>query len=668
MFREAVVAMESGWPEQTLELTDTPLENSALETYRILIRVRAFIRTGREAQLLSFISSADSTLKRLAESHPVRVEIERVLAETLAKREPIKAATVLSRPFQSSVEWKKAYQIFAAKKQVVEANQVARALLFKVPASSQSIELARSLTLDGVEKLLPNPKERLERLHILLSEHANEQALLEAESLIKFAPCEVRYIQGKALRKIRKYKQALIKLKQAKSHCEKSSEYWMKSSLLAAQVHTIKRQVKAVRRIVADMKKVNPKHSFIDDAMVQLARAHERVGQDEKARAVLAQLLKDFPEGDQAHFAAWRTAYSHIRKKNYRKAAPWLKHLRGRHAPQGKYWLAKGFEKSSPREAIKQYIALIQEHPLTFYSWLALGQLERLDNHQANKIWGTLSELRKSVVGTNNDESSLVLPKTLEVALLLKQVSLKQEAIELVHWWAEKNKSAQDQQKVMSVLHKLEDFSGAQHILRWQFPELLDTSLEELSGTAWKLAYSLAYSKAIRRAANKEKIDPLFLFALSREESTFDPSIVSWAGAMGLFQLMPATGIGAYADVYRKRLTDTQKLLDPELNARLGSYVLGQGLKKFRGNKALALAAYNAGPGYAQKTLPKKEVVPFDEWVESVGIKETRRYIKKVLQTWGRYRFIHGGENWRPEWPTQVLPKTGGSIKSGARY
>ena len=162
----------------------------------------------------------------------------------------------------------------------------------------------------------------------------------------------------------------------------------------------------------------------------------------------------------------------------------------------------------------------------------------------------------------------------------------------------------------MSVLHKLEDFSGAQHILRWQFPELLDSSLEELSGTAWKLAYSLAYSKAILGAANKEKIDPLFLFALSREESTFDPSIVSWAGAMGLFQLMPATGIGAYADVYRKRLTDTQKLLDPELNARLGSYVLGQGLKKISREQSASASGVQCRAWIRTKNASKKRSCP----------------------------------------------------------
>ena len=72
-------------------------------------------------------------------------------------------------------------------------------------------------------------------------------------------------------------------------------------------------------------------------------------------------------------------------------------------------------------------MALIHEHPLTFYSWLAMGQLERLDISQAKKVWGTLSKARRSIVGSKNDNSSLVLTKTLEVALLLKQVNLQKK-------------------------------------------------------------------------------------------------------------------------------------------------------------------------------------------------------------------------------------------------
>ena len=670
-FREAVKALQSNWPAQAIEILPVKISDPNLQPYQILIQSRALAALKKKKELVSFVENNVSVLQKLPSDHPVKIEIERLYAGGLVETNPKKAATLLGQPTQSPTEWAQAHQLFMSSKEVTKANEVARRLLLEGAASSESLEFVKTLSDKDFLRLLPKPTDRLSRLRTLLDEHVNERVLVEAISLTNFADCEVHFLEGKALRKMRRYNDALEKLRKARKLCSKDSELWMKASLLATQVHTIKRQVKSVKKIVVEMKKWAPKHSFIDDAMVQLARVHERVGRDRQARRVLRKLLEEYPEGDQANFAAWRTAYSHLRAKRYKKAAKWLKHLKGRHAPQGKYWLAKGVEVLDRQQAIKQYRRLLSEHPLTFYSWLALNRLEALDKNEARKAWSELDVTRRRIIEGADTFGETVKTKgasVLQVAIQLKELGLREEGVELTQWWAKTNKEEPQQQAAMITLNELEDYSGAQHILRWQFPKLLESNLDELSGPAWKLAYSLAYAKPIRAGAKEARLDPLFLFALSREESTFDPNIVSWAGAMGLCQLMPATGIGAYADVFRKRLTDTQKLLDPYLNARLGGFVLGQGLKKFRGNKALALAAYNAGPGYAQKTLPKKKAVPFDEWVESVGIKETRRYIKKVMQTWGRYRFLHGGENWRPEWPTQVHPRGKNSIKSSQKY
>ena len=158
-------------------------------------------------------------------------------------------------------------------------------------------------------------------------------------------------------------------------------------------------------------------------------------------------------------------------------------------------------------------------------------------------------------------------------------------------------------------------------------------------------------------AANAEKVDPLLLYALSREESTFDPQIVSWAGATGLTQLMPATAVGAYATVYRKRLTDLSVLTDPALNLRLGAHVLGDGLRRF-GVVPLALAAYNGGPGLASRTLPRSKAIDFDLWVETISVRETRRYVKRVIGTWGKYRFLYDGESPFIDLPDAIEPRS----------
>lgn len=88
-------------------------------------------------------------------------------------------------------------------------------------------------------------------------------------------------------------------------------------------------------------------------------------------------------------------------------------------------------------------------------------------------------------------------------------------------------------------------------------------------------------------AANKAGIDPALFEALVGRESSFRPDAVSPAGARGLAQLMPKTAAGL-------GVTD---IFDPRQNLEAGARYLAQMLRQFDGDKELALAAYNAGPG-----------------------------------------------------------------------
>jgi soluble lytic murein transglycosylase len=135
----------------------------------------------------------------------------------------------------------------------------------------------------------------------------------------------------------------------------------------------------------------------------------------------------------------------------------------------------------------------------------------------------------------------------------------------------------------------------AQDLLRAPDTGVLDRPPSATTRRAWAAAYSRAFAEEVRAAAEPERLDPLLLTALSREESTFDPEIVSWAGAVGLAQLMPGTAIIAHQAVFKKKL-DFQRLTEPALNLRLGARVLDDGLDDFGGLVPLALGAYNGGP------------------------------------------------------------------------
>ncbi len=131
--------------------------------------------------------------------------------------------------------------------------------------------------------------------------------------------------------------------------------------------------------------------------------------------------------------------------------------------------------------------------------------------------------------------------------------------------------------------------------------------------------------------AKAQAVPPNLLFALARQESAFNPSIASSAGARGLMQLMPATA----AEVARAkgiRLRGKSDLDNPAINVRLGSTYYRQMLDRFANNRILATAAYNAGPGRVRGWLEETNGrLPFDVWIETIPFKETRNYVQNVL-------------------------------------
>ena len=153
-------------------------------------------------------------------------------------------------------------------------------------------------------------------------------------------------------------------------------------------------------------------------------------------------------------------------------------------------------------------------------------------------------------------------------------------------------------------------------------------------------SYPLGYWDIVSRAAGNEDLDAHLIAALIREESRFEPSAISWAGAVGLMQLMPSTArrLKKGAGVHFR---ENSELQDAEINIPIGAYYLSQLIDEFR-DVPLAIAAYNAG----ENTL-KGWIVRFDrtdpvEFIENIPYKETRRYVKKVLKSYWQYRTING--------------------------
>jgi soluble lytic murein transglycosylase len=153
------------------------------------------------------------------------------------------------------------------------------------------------------------------------------------------------------------------------------------------------------------------------------------------------------------------------------------------------------------------------------------------------------------------------------------------------------------------------------------------------------LAYPLDYVELVNRAGGDNAIDPLLIEAVVRQESAFDPSAGSSAGAQGLAQLLPSTaqdiatsrGLGPLA---------AGDLARPAINLPLGAAYLAQQEHAAGGELSRALAAYNAGGGNAARWANAANGDP-DLLYESVDFGETRAYIRLVSQNYAIYNRLY---------------------------
>lgn len=156
-----------------------------------------------------------------------------------------------------------------------------------------------------------------------------------------------------------------------------------------------------------------------------------------------------------------------------------------------------------------------------------------------------------------------------------------------------------------------------------------------------QLRFPQYYLSSVQRQANSYNLTPEFIYAIIRQESMFRPDAESYAGAMGLMQLMPATanmlieqdGLPKH---YSKNLTN------PKVNIKLGSQYLNRLLAMNQNSIALTAAAYNAGPGRVHSWLPEQGVIPADIWIDTIPYPETRNYVKNVITYAIIYQYLMG--------------------------
>jgi soluble lytic murein transglycosylase len=143
------------------------------------------------------------------------------------------------------------------------------------------------------------------------------------------------------------------------------------------------------------------------------------------------------------------------------------------------------------------------------------------------------------------------------------------------------------------------------------------------------------------------EVEQSIVYAIARQESAFNPTVVSPAQAYGLMQVTADAGrfvckkYGASFDLGRMKT-------DPVYNAALGAAELGGLIEDYRGSYIMTFAAYNAGRGSVKKWIerygdPRDPKVDAVDWVELIPFSETRNYVQRIMENLQVYRARFGG-------------------------
>lgn len=184
---------------------------------------------------------------------------------------------------------------------------------------------------------------------------------------------------------------------------------------------------------------------------------------------------------------------------------------------------------------------------------------------------------------------------------------------------------------------------------------LLQGRPESFNRVSLRLMYPRPFFEEFTEAGKKSPLDLALLFALSRQESSFDPSAVSGANARGLFQVLPSTA---------RSISRKAQLNDYVHNIELGARYFSGLVKQFDGSIEKALASYNAGGGNMKKWEARYAFAKYRPedpqlFVDLIPFRETRDYVSSILRNayWYHRLYPDFSALWTPQTVTSPLLK-----------
>ena len=290
---------------------------------------------------------------------------------------------------------------------------------------------------------------------------------------------------------------------------------------------------------------------------------------------------------------------------------------------RGAYWLARTYEKLGNKDQSNKWYKEASKFLTTYY-----GQLAFLKLNPNGKF-----ELEKDMIVDDKYRKVFFNKELVKITYLLDELKNDKYTKFILRHLA--NDNIPNGSEILAA-------ELATNIERYDFAIQISKISSYQKRFHNKFNYPIISTP---KTINGRKIpESAFILSIIRQESEFDLSANSHAGAKGLMQLMPYTAklVSKQAKLpYSKSRLTT----DPEYNINLGSHYIAGLILQYDGAYPFAVAAYNAGPNRVKywKKLnknPQKKQIDYVDWVELIKFRETRNYVQRVLENYNVYRYI----------------------------
>ena len=411
-----------------------------------------------------------------------------------------------------------------------------------------------------------------------------------------------------------------------------------------------KNRVSEFERLLQQLAEKHPRSRWYEEALFALGNFYLLENDTRRYRKYYELAAREFPKGAYAARAHWKVCWRAYLDGDPRVRSLLEEHLtlypESEQATSAAYWLGRLAEKGGDAPLARDlYAGIDRLFPHYYYSLLARQRLSEIGAPQgeqqplAAKWLRAVSEPRNLAA-----ELGRKTRDTLDRGRLLFELGLAD--------LAERELLTADYQESDAHLVGLELFRqtssrdephrGLRYMKRYGYG-YLRMPLESMPRDFWQSLFPLPWGDELLARAAPHELDPYLVAGLIRQESEFNPRARSRAGAMGLMQIMPATGRGLAQRLGIPSFS-TRHLYQPELSLRLGIFHLRQVFNRYQGELEISLAAYNAGEHRAATWIQWGDFDEPGKFVETIPFTETRGYVQSVLRNADIYRKLYGDD------------------------